>query len=210
MEKFIYSIKEIEDKAKITFSERQLKKDWLGKHIELISSKTVLQDLKLGEESYLEAESLDDVYEKFRLYQQSLVHYFLAYFRSHGKDRKTETELINAKEEYHSHLFNYFLNISDDFNYFKKDFNFILNLESVLKEGEELKSVKDALEQFEYNKQAYELYKNIIDLKEERIDFVRTMLIEYKNKKTKVADEISRELQVLFIKKNKRTRANFK
>lgn len=203
MEKFIYSIKEIEDKAKITFSERQLKKDWLGKHIELISSKTVLQDLKLGEESYLEAESLDDVYEKFRLYQQSLVHYFLAYFRSHGKDRKTETELINAKEEYHSHLFNYFLNISDDFNYFKKDFNFILNLESVLKEGEELKSVKDALEQFEYNKQAYELYKNIIDVKEERIDFVRTMLIEYKNKKTKVADEISRELQVLFIKKIK-------
>lgn len=201
MKKFIYSIKEIEDKAKLTYSDRQLKKDWLAKHIEIISSKTVLKDLKLGGNYWLEAENTEDKYEKFRLFQQSLAHYFLAYFRSNGKDKKSEKELNRAKEEYHSHLFNYFLKISDDFDYYEKDCEFIKELASILEKEEKLTSIEEALNTFYYNIEAFSLYKKILDLKENRLEHCRFKLKEYQDSRTKVAFEISKKLQKVFVEK---------
>jgi hypothetical protein len=201
MKRFIYSIKEIEDKAKLMYSERQLKKDWLAKHIEIISSKTVLKDLKLGSSYWEDAENTEDKYEKFRLYQQSLAHYFMAYFRSNGKDKKSEKELIHAKEEYHSHMFNYFLKIADDFDYYQKDCDFIKEMAKILEEEEKLKSIQDALNTFYYNIEAFSIYKDIMSLKETRMDLVRNKLKEYQDSRTKVAKEISERLEKSFIER---------
>lgn len=201
MKRFIYSIKEIEDKAKLMYSERQLKKDWLAKHIEIISSKTVLKDLKLGSGYWEDAENTEDKYEKFRLYQQSLAHYFLAYFRGNGKDKRSEKELLHAKEEYHSHMFNYFLKIADDFDYYQKDCDFITEMAKILEEEEKLKSIQDALNTFYYNIEAFSLYKDIMSLKETRMDLVRNKLKEYQDSRTKVAKEISEKLEKSFMDK---------
>lgn len=198
MKKVIYSIKEIEKKALETYQDRQIKKDWLSKHMELISSKTVLKDLRLGETYLEEANAVKETYEKIRLYQQGLAHYFLAYFRSHGKDRKAERELENAKEEYCSHLFNYFLSVVDDFESFESDMDFIKELAEVLNKEEKLGNTKEPLEKFYYNLDAFNLYKSVINLELEDINHIRNRFKEFKEKENKVVKVITKNLEIQF------------
>ncbi len=200
MKSLIYSIGEIEEKSRMIYNERQIKKDWLAKHMEILSSKTVLKDLKLGESYYYDAQDTEDKYEKFRLYQQAIGHFYLAYFRSSGKDRKAERDLEKAKEEYHTHLFTYFLKGVDDFNYYKEDLKFLEELKRVIEMGEKLPGVLEVLEKFKENRDAYILFDNIMNLKEEKIDLVREEIKKYKNSKNEVIKTITKEIQKRYEK----------
>ncbi len=200
MKNLIYSIEEIEEKSRMIYNDRQIKKDWLAKHIEIISSKTVLKDLKLGENYYYDAHDTKERYEKFRLYQQAIGHFYLAYFRSNGKDRKAERELAKTKEEYHTHLFTFFLEGVDDFDYYKEELEFLEELKRVIELGEKLPSVVEVLQKFQENRDAYILFENIMSLKEEKIDFVREKIKNYKNNKNEVIKTITKEIQKRYEK----------
>lgn len=173
MGKVIYSIYEIERKAKFINTERELKKDWLSKSMELVSSKTVLKDLKQGEAEFKKTEETQEKFQKLLYLQEALGYFYLGNFRSSGKDRRATKGLEETIEKYQSLLLSYFLEIYTKVEMYNLNYDILEEMSFALRAGNSRIDVKAILEAYDKNKIAFDFYKELLELKEESIELVR-------------------------------------
>jgi len=173
MAKIIYSIFEIEKKSNLVNTERELKKDWLSKSMELVSSKTVLKDIKQGDAELKKVEENSEEFEKLLFLQEALSYFYMGNFRANGKDRRAAKGLEETIEKYHVHLLNYFLNIYKEIPMYELNYDILEEIAFALREGNNRIDVKELLLEYEKNKIAFDFYKNLMNLKEDSIDSIR-------------------------------------
>lgn len=173
MGKIIYSIFEIEKKANLANTERELKKDWLSKSMELLSSKTVLKDIKQGDAELKKVEENSEEFEKLLHLQEALSYFYMGNFRASGKDRRAEKGLEETIEKYHVHLLNYFLDIYKEIPMYEINYDILEEISFALREGNNRIDVKELLEEYEKNKIAFDFYKSLMSLQEDSIELVR-------------------------------------
>ena len=179
MSKTIYSIFEIEKKASLINADRELKKDWLSKSMELVSSKTVLKDIKLGEQELKKVEKASEEFEKLIFIQEAIGYFYMGNIRANGKDRKAFKSLEENIEVYHSLLFRYFLDIYQNIEMYQLNYEILEEIAFALREGNNRLDVREVLNQYEKNKVIYDFYLEIIELKEDSIEKVRKKYKEY-------------------------------
>lgn len=173
MGKVIYSIFEIEKKSNLLNIERELKKDWLSKSMELLSSKTVLKDIKQGEVELKKADETNEEFEKLIFLQEALAYFYMGNFRANGKDRRVAKGLEETIEKYHALLINYFLDIYKKVEMYEINYDILEEMSIALREGNNRVDVKEILSEYEKNKIAFDFYKELMSLKENSIELIR-------------------------------------
>lgn len=198
MSKIIYSIFEIEKKASLINADRELKKDWLSKSMELVSSKTVLKDIKLGEQEIKKSENSSEELEKLIFLQEAIGYFCMGNLRANGKDRKASKSLEESIETYMSLLLKYFLELYKNLAMYELNYDILEEIAYALRERNNRIDVREILNEYDKNKIIFDFYKKVIELKEDSIESLRKKYKEYieennsdfaKNVKAKLAEE---------------------
>ena len=198
MSKIIYSIFEIEKKASLINADRELKKDWLSKSMELVSSKTVLKDIKLGEQEIKKAEKSSEELEKLIFFQEAIGYFCMGNLRANGKDRKAAKSLEESIETYMSLLLKYFLELYKNLAMYELNYDILEEIAYALRERNNRVDVREILSEYEKNKVIYDFYREIIELREDSTENLRKKYKEYieennsdfaKNVKVKLSEE---------------------
>lgn len=198
MSKIIYSIFEIEKKASLINADRELKKDWLSKSMELVSSKTVLKDIKLGEQEIKKSENSSEELEKLIFLQEAIGYFCMGNLRANGKDRKASKSLEESIETYMSLLLKYFLELYKNLAMYELNYDILEEIAYALRERNNRIDVREILNEYDRNKIIFDFYKEIVELREESTENLRKKYKEYieennsdfaKNVKAKLAEE---------------------
>lgn len=179
MSKIIHSVFEIEKKASLLNADRELKKDWLSKSMELVSSKTVLKDIRLGEQEFKKADNCSEELEKLIFIQEAIGYFCMGNFRANGKDRKASKSLEESIEIYLSLLLKYFLGLYKDLAMYELNYDVLEEIAFALRERNNRLDIREILNEYDKNKLIFDFYKETIELREESTENLRKKYKEF-------------------------------